>query len=82
MSDPRTPYNEPRTNRAVDRTNANTWAWIAGIVALVLIAWFIFGYGNWGANNSTAPTASNQGTTQQAPTRPANPPSTTGQGGR
>ncbi len=77
MSDPRNPLNTPRGDRS------NAWAWIAGIVVLILIALFIFGYGNRTGSNSTAtgPGTNTQGTAS-APARPANPPSTTGQGGR
>ena len=77
MSDPR--YTDPRLSDPVLRRDLairGTWAWIAGIAMLVLIAFVVIAswHGNSNiANNNAAPVTGGA-------TRQVNPPSTTGSG--
>ena len=79
MTDPR--YTDPRLSDPVLRDDANirgTWAWIAGLTMLALIALVVVAGWNsdrqTASNNSSAPMS-----TSSAPQR-AMPPSTTGSG--
>lgn len=92
MSDPR--LNDPRfdsrpTDPATDPVlrrdsgGTNTWAWIGGVAAVVLIAILVLGNWHTGPDNGTPMTANNPAVTARAGTPPARnvtPPSTTGSG--
>jgi hypothetical protein len=82
MTDPRNtdpryddPYPGPNLN---DRSGGSTWAWIAGIIVVVLVAFLLAAI--WNGNPQTASRAptvtTGMGTTAMHPTPP---PATTGQ---
>lgn len=80
MTDPR--YTDPRLSDPVlrdDEKIGGTWAWIAGLSILALIAFVVvagwYSDRNTASNNASAPMS-----TSSAPPRTAMPPSTTGAG--
>ena len=80
MTDPR--YTDPRLSDPVlrdDEKIGGTWAWVAGLAILALIAFVVIAGWNsdrhTASNNPSAPMS-----TSSAPPRTALPPSTTGSG--
>ncbi len=76
MSDPR--YTDPRLSDPVlrrDEAIGGTWAWIAGIAVVALIAFLVIA----GSNSNTASNNTSPATTGSA-TRQMSPPATTGSG--
>ena len=74
FTDPR--YNDPRSDAGLPQGDGigGPWGWIAGIAAVVLIAFLVIAGVNHGGNN----TASSSGSPN---TTGMSPPSTTGSGG-
>ncbi len=75
FTDPR--YSDPRSGDSLGRGEGvgGVWGWIAGIAAVVLIAFLVIA----GVNNKGTNTASN--TSSPPPAGRMSPPSTTGAGG-
>jgi len=85
MSDPR--YTDPRYSNQlsdpVGRRNdavGSTWGWIAGIVVIALIAFFLIAGGKGVNNNTASNSATSPTATSPMASRPA-PRTTTGMGG-